>query len=332
MSSAKDKPSGTPAPSNPATTSSTQRRHSSGGSQTTNSEGARVKFEDEQKPEVKDETKYEPEENPSLPVIKEGDSENESYYVNEDDGYQGFYQEEEKSDFYSPQSAVYSFTTPQTSPDFPPGDPPMVTSASVNHAGEPSPPLPPYVLFNGTLLLLGTLLFALVNSYPVTSLSALFFSRYPASPLGHRAVPDFVSISPADPVAPGLKALAQLATVVERLYFTLELYKDLFGYKAPGDYLLGGYRFDVGLGDFGLIDMGPLQQPRWPHATRVMATRGTGVRQEDSLLETVDKLVSAAAGAGVVVIISLPFLGTYLICLGLSRVAQVDRLMTAVFS
>ncbi|KAK0736664.1 hypothetical protein B0T21DRAFT_411817 [Apiosordaria backusii] len=336
MSSAKEKPSGIPVASNPATSNPIPRRRSSGGS--TNLKRARVKFEDDQKHEAEhspstdnkkddnnsnnnnntnkndgnnnhgnvpetsiseqvkkaDEPEPEPEPEPTgLPVIEEDND--EPYYVEDDDD-QEFYQEETEYDGF--QSAQFPFSTPPTSPSSPPGNPPMVTSASLNYDNELSPPLPPYLLFNGTLLLLATLVYALVSSSPAISFLTLLF---PGLQLLLAGIVLSLPSQPADSVTPGWKALVQLATVVEWLYFALEVYKDLFGYNlSPGGFLPGGYGPDLGLGDFGPIDLGPLQDPRWPPAARAILARGT--RQAGDLLETVDQLVSIAAEAGVIVI------------------------------
>ncbi|KAK4199476.1 hypothetical protein QBC40DRAFT_328593 [Triangularia verruculosa] len=384
---AKGKPSGIPVPSSPTTTSPTttsptttsptQRRRSSGGS--TNSKGARVKFEDdqkkseanaEQKPEAKGEPKPEVEETLSqsaaqapeddskntpnepqpepiasttsdedtqapkpfispifhLPRIVEVDDDDDDdgndyqpfnpqgddlYDENPQDTYQfqdnGDEEDGEDYGIDSPQDDPYSFTTPPTSPDVPPGNPPMVTTTSTttasspNYDNEASSPLPSYLLFNGTLILLATLLYALLKSYPVTSFVTLLF------PAVHLLLSGIVlslvssQTSIADPVTAGWKAVVQVGTMLQWLYFVLEVYKDFFGYNAGGGFLPGGYGLDVGLGDFGPIDLGPLSAPRWPHAAKVMMTRGEGLRREGTVLETVDKLVSIAAGVGVAI-------------------------------
>ncbi|VBB81603.1 Putative protein of unknown function [Podospora comata] len=348
MSSAKDKPSGIPVPSNPATTSPTAttspiHRRSSVGSQTgNNSKGTRVKFEEGQqkkpeaaedkKPKVVEEDAHkspnvkpgeEPkpkpqtqgeEKKPDLPKPKEDDSntDNDDPFrfatvpdellptglppIEEDEPEE----EEEEVESFSEdpyylqddQQDVYSFTTPPTSPDFPPGNPPMVSS---------SPSLPPYLLLHGTLILLGTLTYALLNSTNITSLTALLFPGIQLLLSG--IVLSLVDASqPSDPVTPGWKVLVQLAMVVEWFYFLLELHKDFNDYSAPGAYLPGGYGIDFEFGSDDPADYGTLDNPKWPHEAKVKATRGRGLNLEGRVLEGVDRFVGVAAGVGLVLI------------------------------
>ncbi|KAK4642218.1 hypothetical protein QC761_507055 [Podospora bellae-mahoneyi] len=358
MSSAKDKLSGIPVPSNPATTSPTAttspiHRRSSVGSQTgNNSKGTRVKFEEGQQkkpeaaedkkpkvveedahksPNVKpgEEPKLKPqtqgeEKKPDLPKPKDNDSntDNDDPFrfatvpdellptglppIEEDEP------EEEEEDVQSfsedpyylqdDQQDVYSFTTPPTSPDFPPGNPPMVSSSLRKTLNEDfSPPLPPYLLLRGTLILLGTLTYGLLNSTNVTSLTALLFPGIQLLLSG--IVLSLVDASqPSDPVTPGWKVLVQLATVVEWLYFLLELHQNFYDYSAPGAYLHGGYGIDFEFGSDDPADYGTLDNPKWPHEAKVKATRGRGLNLEGRVLEGVDRFVGVAAGVGWVLI------------------------------
>lgn len=362
MSSVKDKPSGIPVPSNPATTSPTAttspiHRRSLVGSQTgNNSKGMRVKFEEGQqkkpeaaedkKPKVVEEEAHkspnvkpgeEPkpkpqtqgeEKKPDLPKPKDDDSntDNDDPFrfatvpdellptglppIEEDEPEEEEEEEEVESFSEDPyylqddQQDVYSFTTPPTSPDFPPGNPPMVSSSLRKTLNEDfSPPLPPYLLLHGTLILLGTLTYALLNSTNVTSLTALLFPGIQLLLSG--IVLSLVDASqPSDPVTPSWKALVQLATVVEWLYFLLELHQNFYGYSAPGAYLPGGYGIDFEFGSDDPADYGTLDNPKWPHEAKVKATRGRGLNLEGRVLEGVDRFVGFAAGVGLVLIVS----------------------------
>ncbi|KAK0668386.1 hypothetical protein QBC41DRAFT_207721, partial [Cercophora samala] len=378
MSPAKDKPSGIPVPSNPATTSPTAttspiHRRSSGGSQVS-PKSTRVKFEEEQKPEAADEKtpkveeeekeeeqkpKVEPEEKPQVqqekkPEVVEISPQNIAQSQQNDDPTntddapsvdpfrfatiadealptglapieEDDTEEEEEDDSFQ-EDPYYLHDDPTVQPDtyqlgddddddeqeddlddVPPGNPPMVSNLSktLSHSADSSPPLPPYLLLHGTLLLFGTLVYALVNSSHVTSLTALLFPGIQLLLAG--TVLSLVasqSSVPADTVTPGWKALVQLATVGEWAYFLLELYKDVKGYSAPGAYLPGGYGVDVGFGDYDPADYGTLDHPLWPHEARITATRGRGWNREGEVLEGVDRAVGVAAAAGVVVIVS----------------------------
>ncbi|KAK4675848.1 hypothetical protein QC764_507055 [Podospora pseudoanserina] len=361
MSSAEDKPSGIPVPSNPATTSPTAptspiHRRSSVGSQTgNNSKGRRVKFEEGQqkKPEAAEDKKpkvveegahkspnvkpgEEPkpkpqtqgeEKKPNLLKPKDDDSntDNDDPFrfatvpdellptglppIEEDEPEEEEEEEEDVESFsedpyylQDDQQDVYSFTTPPTSPEFPPGTPPMVSSSLRKTLNEDfSPPLPPYLLLHGTLILLGTLTYALLNSTNVTSLTALLFPGIQLLLSG--IVLSLVDASqPSDPVTPGWKALVQLATVVEWLYFLLELHQNFYEYSASGAYLLGGYGIDFEFGSDDPADYGTLDSPKWPHEAKVKATRGRGLNLEGRVLEGVDRFVGVAAGVGLVLI------------------------------